>query len=106
MQLRRCETRMFCSRCPPGERVPAAEYAVEVDGSLAPLCWLCAIPERSGHARLVELLPRRGRCAVDGGRASGEVLCDVCGRKYYDHPAAQPEYSFLTELCDGTLVKL
>jgi len=46
-------------------------------------------------------------------RASGDCICEICGKKYYDHPLEKnKEYldyedrPFLRRLCDGTLVKL
>jgi hypothetical protein len=38
-------------------------------------------------------------------RAGGDVVCNKCGKKYYEH-AEHPDYPFLTVLCDGSLVKL
>jgi hypothetical protein len=56
---------------------------------------------------------------IDFTRASGDCVCDWCGKKYYDHPryvreqwrshieadSDHPTYP-LRELCDGRLVKL
>jgi hypothetical protein len=44
-------------------------------------------------------------------RASGDVLCETCGKKYYDHPMYRKALDWngnavLNELCDGRLVKL
>jgi len=44
-------------------------------------------------------------------RASGGCICSVCGKTYYEHPYCKSILSFdghpfLTEICDGTLVKL
>jgi hypothetical protein len=46
-------------------------------------------------------------------RASGDCVCEICGKDYYHHPEAdEPQYlsydgtPFLHRLCDGTLVKL
>lgn len=45
-------------------------------------------------------------------RAGGDVVCDVCGRKYYDHKEYEPSgktndgVPWLSELCNGDLVKL
>ncbi len=44
-------------------------------------------------------------------RASGDVLCEKCGKKYYDHPPYMKALSWdghpvLNQLCDGSLVKL
>lgn len=38
-------------------------------------------------------------------RVSGDCLCTVCGKKYYDHPQILGAL-WLNELCDGRLVKL
>jgi predicted chitinase len=38
-------------------------------------------------------------------RAGGDVTCERCGLPYRDHPS-DPVESFLTVLCDGSLVKL
>jgi len=44
-------------------------------------------------------------------RAGGDVICEKCGRKHYDHPGYQPSkktcgYVWLQVLCNGDLVKL
>lgn len=44
-------------------------------------------------------------------RAGGDCECDVCGRKYYDHPMevrilGYDDQPFLHRICDGWLVKL
>lgn len=45
-------------------------------------------------------------------RASGEVICDACGKKYYDHEDYIPSgktndgVPWLVELCNGDLVHL
>lgn len=45
-------------------------------------------------------------------RASGDVICQACGKKYYDHPKYMKALScidgspVLNQLCDGSLVKL
>lgn len=55
----------------------------------------------------------------DVQRASGDCVCDVCHKKYYNHPydtryplpesmwvvEGRPEY-YLRKLCDGRTVKL
>lgn len=38
-------------------------------------------------------------------RASGNVVCDKCGKIYYKHPMIKG-YSFLTKLCNGDHVHL
>jgi hypothetical protein len=44
--------------------------------------------------------------AGDWHRASGQCVCDVCGKLYYDHPYFAEPYEFLTILCNGDIVKL
>lgn len=45
-------------------------------------------------------------------RASGDCVCDTCGKAYYRHPFAREHLSgidgapYLHRLCDGSLVKL
>lgn len=45
-------------------------------------------------------------------RAGGEVICDVCGKKYNEHEDYLPSgktndgWPWLTKLCNGDLVKL
>ena len=44
-------------------------------------------------------------------RASGDVICEKCGKKYYDHPMYTKALDWngnavLNQLCDGSLVKL
>ena len=45
-------------------------------------------------------------------RACGDCVCDVCGKKYYDHQSYKPsgktnnDVPWLHELCNGDLVKL
>lgn len=36
-------------------------------------------------------------------RASGEVICVVCGDPYWKHPAPAPSFA---RACDGRLLKL
>lgn len=51
---------------------------------------------------------------IDGlpfSRASGDCICSVCGKAYYEHPMywGVLDYNqepFLTELCSKDLVKL
>ena len=38
-------------------------------------------------------------------RASGDQTCPTCHKKYYDHPK-DPHHPYLTQLCNGTKVKL
>jgi hypothetical protein len=42
-------------------------------------------------------------------RASGDCVCDVCGKSYYQHPMAGPLFEgrqWLHRVCNGDLVKL
>jgi hypothetical protein len=39
-------------------------------------------------------------------RAGGECICPVCGKLYIRHPNCKGKYGWLTELCNGMLVKL
>ena len=52
---------------------------------------------RPDHVRIEEM--------YDWHRSSGELVCDICGCRYWEH---QPVigYTWLRKLCDGTLVKL
>lgn len=46
---------------------------------------------------------------VDFVRASGDCICDACGKKYYQHPMDGPEFDghkWLHRICSGRLVKL
>ncbi len=46
---------------------------------------------------------------IDAGdfyRASGDCICEVCGKLYYDHLYFTEEYAFLNVLCNGDIVKL
>lgn len=45
----------------------------------------------------------------DWPRVGGDVVCDQCGKTYYQHPLDGPEGmdgKFLNRICDGRLVKL
>jgi len=44
-------------------------------------------------------------CDIEYDRISGEIVCQICNRKYYDHPDV-PRYSWLTRGCDGKNYKL
>lgn len=44
-------------------------------------------------------------------RVGGDVICDDCGKKYYDHPLdkevlSYDGYPFLNIRCDGVRLKL
>lgn len=54
------------------------------------------------------LLADEDRQKIEDGtwyRASGDCVCDACGKTYYDHPPVIGALS-LTRLCDGDLVHL
>lgn len=86
----------------------AARKAVCANWSM-PLSGIVDLPmERSVDAEHNDLSFRR---------ASGDCVCDVCGKPYWKHPdATEPEAlgnvdgdglkPFLTRLCNGDLVKL
>lgn len=38
-------------------------------------------------------------------RCSGEMVCEQCGKQYYDHPQHIP-YHWLNIICNGDAVKL
>lgn len=38
-------------------------------------------------------------------RAGGDVICDVCGKRYYDHPVIE-DFEWLHITCDNKIVKL
>jgi hypothetical protein len=44
--------------------------------------------------------------AGDMYRAGGDVVCNVCGKLYYDHPYFAEPYEWLTIKCNGDIVKL
>jgi hypothetical protein len=46
-------------------------------------------------------------------RACGDVICEKCGKKFYQHPTYKPSavtteegHAWLHEICNGDLVKL
>lgn len=39
-------------------------------------------------------------------RAGGECVCSICGKTYDRHKNCEGKYYWLTELCNGDLVKL
>ena len=39
-------------------------------------------------------------------RASGDCVCSICGKLYYDHPYFVEPYEWINILCDGDMVKL
>ena len=77
-------------------------------------CYRCSVIARADHvAATGNDLPRfadlytdaAGVARIDRDRAGGGVVCDECGHLYYDHPEL-PGATFLTVLCDGSVVKL
>ena len=38
-------------------------------------------------------------------RASGDCVCEACGKLYYDHPPVKG-FEFLNRICNGDFVKL
>jgi hypothetical protein len=73
-----------------------------------PLCWAHAVERRQVATSRVTpiLVGADGVGHVDRDRAGGDCVCMHCGRKYYDHPQARPDWPYLNLLCDGSLVKL
>ena len=58
-----------------------------------------------------ELTPEEEDRIMKSYRAGGDVVCEVCGKVYYDHPEYKPSaktcgYVWLNEICNGDLVKL
>lgn len=104
--MRSAETSGQCEYC--GEK---ADYCDSVpDGAggyrLKPLCWIHGVEHRRQNtSRMQDLIVADGVGHVDRGRAGGDVLCEECGRKLYDHPQ-WPPMPFLHILCDGSVVKL
>ena len=61
----------------------------------------------------VEPVPKLKESLVYGDffHASGECICEKCGKTYYEHPLAKDiigcnDEPYLNRLCDGSLVKL
>lgn len=58
------------------------------------------------------LSPEEDERMMKSYRASGYVLCQICGKCYYDHRAYLPSgktnqgVPWLVEICNGDLVKL
>ncbi len=59
----------------------------------------------SGPTEMSARKPRKLSMSSNWKRAGGDVVCDHCGLKYYDHPRDVHQES-LTILCDGKRVKL
>lgn len=62
--------------------------------------------ERIGHRYV---LSEADKAKLDTGkgwyRAGGDVICSICGHKYYDHIMVKDE-EWLTRLCNGDFVHL
>lgn len=58
-------------------------------------------------ATLYDLLEAKGRSdePIDAYRASGLVVCQICGKQYHDHPP-HPFEPCLTITCGGEILKL
>lgn len=56
--------------------------------------------------------PEEEERMINAERASGHCVCDLCGKKYFDHPQYLPSGKtnhgdpWLNELCNGDLVHL
>lgn len=91
----------------PDANVPGTSPG-ECGYRLKPLCWLHAAERRQeATSRLSPVVRciKAGFSRLDRDRCGGDVICEHCGRKYYDHPV-EPEYPFLHLLCDGSVAKL
>lgn len=98
----------------PGDviMVPYASGDEQDDGSIKNVKMLVGW----GHVNTIDWAEAEGVDPDDWSRAAGDVICQVCGKKYLDHPYDkrfpdewQPgggrRYS-LQLLCDGTRAKL
>jgi hypothetical protein len=79
-------------------------------GGHTAVIWLKGI---KGCYALSRVQPYHGQDGTDCDywRASGECVCEDCGKKFYDHPdylecLGKDDVPFLKVLCDGRLVKL
>jgi endogenous inhibitor of DNA gyrase (YacG/DUF329 family) len=91
----------------PDPNVPGL-HSGEPGYRLTALCWAHAVERRGVATARVEPVLRcesQGLARLDRNRAGGDVVCDTCGRKFYDHPK-DADYPFLKVLCDGSAVKL
>lgn len=55
-------------------------------------------PEFDDELQIEEIIP-------PWYRTSGQLICEKCGKEYYDHPEYE-DYKWLNQLCNGDLVKL
>lgn len=88
---------------------------VREDGSWELSPARCSQPEIETHARFLlrRILHRLWQVLVLGEalpgkpceRASGDVVCALCGEVYYDHPA-DPRETWMTMVCGGKRWKL
>jgi hypothetical protein len=89
----------------PDARIPGT-HPSECGYRLQPLCWLHAAERRQvATSRVRDLVVLDGVGHLDLDRRSGDCVCDVCGRIYHKHPRHRSA-TFMTVLCDGSLVKL
>ncbi len=89
----------------PDARVPG-QTPSECGYRLKPICWLHAVERRMvATSRVDNQLVADGVGHLDRDCCGGDCLCEICGRKYYDHRPFAP-HPFLTLLCDGSVVKL
>lgn len=61
--------------------------------------------------KLVEVNMTEEEIAKVMRRTGGDLICGVCGKKYYDHPYVsevrdQDNHPYLNITCDGQIVKL
>lgn len=61
-------------------------------------------PDAMKHFDRLESQGPQPHC-IDADRAGGTAECEACGQILLDHPE-HPFDSFLTVLCDGSIVKL
>lgn len=115
--MRPAETVLTCELC--GEPAVYCDSVPDANKSgvnlnecgyrLQPLCWLHGVERRQEVAtsRVNQILrcEQQGIGRLDRDRCGGDVLCNDCGRKFYDHPQ-EKEFPFLNVLCDGSVVKL
>lgn len=75
---------------------------------LKPLCFIHAMERREVATNRVEAVVVIGDLAyLDGGRASGDCVCEVCRQEFRRHKSIDPHCPTLVVLCDGeTVVKL
>ena len=85
---------------------PVKGYADE-DGMETVEQWECAsgCPVKLGGSDIARFFKQVRELPLDAPRAGGGVECKVCGKPYRKHPD-DPEFPYLTDLCDGTRVKL